>query len=241
MGLMAKEITMTEMLKLGVHFGHRKSKFNPKMEPYIYTLRNGVHIIDLEQTVQKLKEALEFVKEVIAKDGQILFVGTKRQAKKPIEEAAGKCGMSYVTDRWLGGTFTNFKVIYKQIEKLRELEAKIESEEIKKYTKKEQHEFRKEIGRLNKMMGGIKTMDELPQAIFVIDINQDDLAIKEAKRINIPVIALADTNTDPTLVDYPIPSNDDAIQVIEMMTEAVAEEINKAKKDVKKETKKRKS
>lgn len=235
---MAKEITTTEMLKAGVHFGHRKSKKNPKMDPYIFTIRNGVQIIDLEQTVQKLTEALEFIKKVVFEGQKVLLVGTKRQAKDPIREAAEKCEMPYVNDRWLGGTFTNFAIIHKQIEKLSELEEKIKSAEIKKYTKKEQHEFKKEIGRLNKMIGGIKIMDELPGAIFVIDISKDNLAIKEAKKKSIPIIALADTNTDPTLADYPIPCNDDAAEVIKLMTRAVAEAIIEAKKHVKKGTKK---
>ncbi|HEB01587.1 MAG TPA: 30S ribosomal protein S2, partial [Candidatus Portnoybacteria bacterium] len=202
---MTKEITMMEMLKAGVHFGHRKSKWNPKMEPYVFAIRNNIRIIDLEQTEKKLKEASEFVKKIVSQKGLILFIGTKRQVKEVIKKAAEKCGMPYINERWLGGTFTNFKVILERIEKLLDMETKREQAEFKKYTKKEQLKIDKEIEKLNKTMAGIKKIKELPQAVFITDINQDKIAITEARKKGIPIIALADTNTDPTLVDYPIP------------------------------------
>jgi len=228
--IMKKELTMTEMLKAGVHFGHTRSKWNPSMQPYVYTLRNNVHIIDLEQTVDKLKKAQKFIQELVFDNGIILFIGTRRQAKKLVKQAAEEVKMPYVVERWLGGTFTNFKVISKQIAKLRDLEAKQESGELKKYTKKEQHEIQQEINRLNKLIGGIKMVNKLPDAIFVLDAHHDALAIKEANTTGIKVVALVDTNTDPTQVQYPIPSNDDAVKVIKLILEQIVYAIKKGQK-----------
>ncbi|MFH1392388.1 MAG: 30S ribosomal protein S2 [bacterium] len=224
---MRKKITMTDMLKAGVHFGHQKAKYHPKMKPYVYTVTNNVHIIDLEQTSEKLVEAKKFMQETIAKKGLVLFIGTKRQNKKLIKETAEKLGMPYITERWLGGTFTNFPVIYKMIKKLRDLEEKQEAGELKKYTKKEQHEIKQEIDRLNKLIGGIKTIDKLPEVIFVADIFYNSLAVKEARGTGIKIVALTDTNTDPSLVDYPIPANDDAISSVKLILEQIQNAIRR--------------
>lgn len=226
---MAKKVTMIEMLKAGVHFGHQKAKYHPGMKPYIYTVSNNVHIIDLQQTTEKLAAAQEFIKQLIARKGTILFVGTKRQNKNLIEKIAQEVNMPYVVNRWLGGTFTNFPVIYKLIKKLRDLEQKQASGEFKKYTKKEQHEFKLEIARLNKLIGGIKIIDKLPEAIFVIDIVHDSLAVKEAWEKGIKVVALVDTNTDPRKINYPIPANDDAISSVKLILEQIKNAIISAK------------
>lgn len=210
-----------EMLKAGVHFGHRTSKWHPQMEPYIFTIRHNVHIIDLEKTVEKLKEALAFLEEIKKKKGVVLFVGTRVNAKKITEEAAKECGMPYVNQRWLGGTLTNFKVISQRLEYLRDLEEKKKSGQLEKYTKKERHEFEIELRKLNERFGGIKEMTKCPDALFVLDIKEDSLAVKEARMKGIPVVALCDTNTDPTLVDYPIPANDDASSSLKLMTGTV--------------------
>ncbi|OGZ33365.1 MAG: 30S ribosomal protein S2 [Candidatus Portnoybacteria bacterium RIFCSPLOWO2_12_FULL_39_9] len=214
--------TLEEMMKAGVHFGHRTSRWNPKMEPYIFTTRNNVHIIDLEKTYEKLKEALEFLKELKDKKGIALFVGTKISAKKIVEEAAKECGMPYVNERWLGGTLTNFNVISKRLEYFRNLEKKQKSGELEKYTKKERHEFGIELRKSNHTFGGIKEMVKLPDVLFIVDIREDYLAAKEAKMKGIPSVGLCDTNTDPTSVNFPIPSNDDASSALKLMVGAVA-------------------
>lgn len=228
--LMSKEINMMEMLKAGVHFGHKKSKLNPKMKPFVYGLSSGIHIIDLAKTQELLEKALDFIKEIVSKKGVILFIGTARQARSTIEEAARACGMPYVVNRWLGGTFTNFNEILKSINNLKDLELKKKKGEFQKYTKKEQLEFDRVIEKLQKLVGGIKEMSNFPQAIFVTSVEHDKLAIKEAKKVGIPVIALVDTDADPTLIDRPIPANDDAISSIKMMVDIVSDAINKAKK-----------
>jgi len=227
---MSKEINMMEMLKAGVHFGHKKSKLNPKMKPFVYGLFSEIHIIDLAKTQELLEKALDFIKEIVSKKGVILFIGTARQAKSTIEEAARACGMPYVVNRWLGGTFTNFNEISKSVNNLKDLELKKKKGEFQKYTKKEQLEFDRVIEKLQKLVGGIKEMSNFPQAIFATCVEHDKLAIKEAKKVGIPVIALVDTDADPTLIDWPIPANDDAISSIKMMVDIVSDAINKAKK-----------
>ena len=227
----SKEVSMMEMLKVGVHFGHKKSKRHPKMTPYIYTIRNSISIIDLGKTVVKLNEALEFVKDVTSKGGVILFVSTKKQARETVKEAAEKCGMPYVTERWLGGTFTNFKKIAGSIKRLEKMVSEKESGELeKKYNKKERLEIDREIKRLERKFGGIKTIKKLPEAVFIVDVKEDMTALTEARSEKVPVIATVDTNVDPTLVNYPIPSNDDAIGAIKLMTNIVADAIIEAKK-----------
>jgi len=233
------KIDMMEMLKAGVHFGHKKSKWNPKMKPYVYAVRDNIHIINLQATVEKLQEALKFIKDIVRKGGIILFVGTRRQAKAPVKSAAEKCGMPYVTERWIGGAFTNFKVVLERIKKLKKMEEERDSEEFKNFTKKEQLEFSRNLKRIEKKLGGIRNLKKLPEAVFVIDINKDILAVKESRKLGIPIIALADTNTDPTIVDYPIPSNDDAIQAIKMMADAVAEAVIEGKSSVGEEEEKK--
>jgi len=209
--------SLDEMLKAGVHFGHRISKWNPQMEPYIFTNRNNVHIIDLEKTREKLNEALKFIQKIKDKKGVILFVGTKVSAKEITRQIAEKCQMPYVNERWLGGTLTNFKVISQRLEHFRDLEDKKKKGELKKYTKKEQHQFGVELQKLEKQFGGIKEMTKLPEALLVVDVQKEKLAVKEAKMKGIPIIGLCDTNSDPSAIDYPIPVNDDAITSLKLI------------------------
>lgn len=222
-----KEISMSDLLKVGAHFGHQTARWNPKMKSYIFGDRDGIHIIDVRQTVAKLEKALEYIAKVTKDGGKVLFVGTKKQAKDLTKKAAEDCKMPYVTERWLGGTFTNFGIIKKQIKKLVEYEEKEKSDEFTRYTKKEQIEFRKEQKRLTRNVGGLRKLDKLPECVFITDIVSDKLAVKEARSVNVPIVALVDTNGDPNLVSYPIPTNDDAIKVIEMMTKAVSETVKK--------------
>ena len=220
------EISMMDLLKVGVHFGHKKAKKHPKMEQYIFTVRNGINIIDLSATKSKLDEALRYVKEISSDGGTILFVGTKKQAKKIIEDAAKKCDMPFVIERWLGGTFTNFDKIAASINRLEGMVQQKESGELeKKYNKKERLEIDREIKRLERKFGGIKKMKKLPEAVFVADVKEDKTAVLESIAKKIPIIALVDTNEDPTVIDYPIPSNDDAVGAIKLITDAVVEEI----------------
>lgn len=223
------EISLLSLLKAGAHFGHVKTKSHPQMKKYIHTLRNGVHIIDLEKTIVKIKKALEFVKQITKEEKKIIFIGTKNQAQDIIQESAQKANMPYVNNRWLGGTLTNFQVIHKQIEKLQDLEAKQETGELKKYTKKEQVVFREEIKRLNKFFHGLKNLDKLPGAVFIVDIEKEKNALAEAKQMKIPIIALVDTNVNPKAIDCPIPANDDAVKVIKMICNAVSNAIIKKK------------
>lgn len=224
-----KESHMLEMLKAGVHFGHQKSKWNPKMKPYIYGVKNNIHIINLAETETKLKEALAFITDLVKKNEIILFVGTKRQAKRVIEETAQKTGMPFVSERWLGGTFTNNKVIVKRLDMFKDTEEKHNKGEFVKYTKKEQLDIKRDIEKLNRKMGGLKAMTKMPRAIFIEDIIEDEIALKEAKNVGIPVIGLVDTNTDPTTVDYPIPANDDAVGSIKYILDAIRDTIIAAK------------
>src|SRR3989338_9703528 len=224
-----KTITLMEMLKAGVHFGHKTSLWNPKMAAYIYTHRNNIHILDLEKTRQKLNTALEFAKDIASKGGIILFIGTKRQSKDPVKKAAENCGMPYVVTRWLGGTFTNFKTIQKTIKKMEKLERLIADGEITKYTKKEQLMIKREVEKMKTFFSGIKDMKRLPEAIFVLDVKYDKIPVKEAKQSKVKVIGLVDTNSDPTSIYYIIPSNDDAVKVIEYMANVMAEAANEGK------------
>ena len=217
--------TLLELLEAGVHFGHRYSKWHPKMAPYIYTTKNTVHIIDLEKTVEKLKEALEFLKDLVKKDGKVLFVGLKPTIEKIIKEKAEEAKMPYVTERWLGGTLTNFSIIKKLIEKLEKFEKDKAAGEFSKYTKKEQLEFDREIERLLKMIGGIRSLKKNPDALFIVDCKKAKTAIREAKRMKIPVVALVDTNVNPEDANWPIPANDDSIKSVKMITGLVVEAI----------------
>ncbi len=218
------------MLKAGVHFGHQKAKRHPKMEAFVYAIRNNVSIIDLRQSLEKLEEAQGFIKKIAGKKGTILFVGTKKQTKGIVKSAAEKCGMPFVAERWLGGTLTNFKIILKRVEKFKKMTDEKESGEWeKKYTKKEQVEFSKDIKRMELKFGGIKNLNKLPDAIFIADPKENETAVKEAKIMNIPVIALADTDINPGEIAYPIPANDDAIGAIRMIVGAVGEAIESSK------------
>jgi len=208
---------MNAMLKAGVHFGHQKSRRNPKMAEYIFGTRNGVNILDLQKTVACLEDASKFIEKIVSEGQEVLFVGTKKQAKRLVESSARKCGMPFVIDRWLGGTFTNFTVMSGRTRFLRDGEEKMKRGEFAKYTKFEQMKMAEELERLERRMGGIKNMTKLPGAIFVTGVIEDDLAIKEAVKRNIPIIALIDTNVDPSHVDYPIPANEDAVSSLRLM------------------------
>lgn len=221
--------TLEELLKKGVHFGHKTSKRYPKAASYIHTQRGGVHIIDLQKTVDGLKKALAFVEETAKAGGVILFIGSKKQAKAIVKEAADSCNMPYIVGRWLGGTFTNFDNIVKLTRKLERMEIEEVDGSWEVYTKKEQVTFRKEIEKLQGTVGGIKLMKRLPKAVFVVDIKKENTAVTEAKKVGIPVIAMVDTNVNPERVEYPIPANDDAIKSIEVITNLIAETIANSK------------
>ncbi len=216
------------MLKSGVHFGHQLSKRHPKMKPYIFTSKSGFHIINLEATQEKLTEALAFVNKVVANGGTILFLGTKKQAQPIVQKYAKACGMPYLTERWLGGTFTNFGEIVQVVRKYTKFKQQKATGEIKKYTKKEQLEITREIEKLDKIVGGIETMTKVPDAIFIVDIKREKTAVAEAIKKNIPVIAICDTNVNPDLITYCIPANDDAVKSIELITGLISQEIQEA-------------
>ncbi|MDP1884007.1 MAG: 30S ribosomal protein S2 [Candidatus Moranbacteria bacterium] len=210
-------VDMNAMLKAGVHFGHQKSRRNPRMDEYIFGTRNGVNIIDLQKTVSKLDEAVKFIEKTVSEGQEILFVGTKKQVKKLVESGARRCASPYVIDRWLGGTFTNFSAISGRTRFLRDGEEKMKRGEYDKYTKFEQMKIAEELERLERRMGGIKNMLKLPAAIFVTGVIEDDLAIKEAVKRNIPIVAFVDTNVNPGMIDYPIPANEDAVSSLRLM------------------------
>lgn len=222
--------TIDELLTAGVHFGHLSSKWNPKMRDYIFTTRNRVHVINLEKTLEKLKTALNYVRDVAARGETVLFVGTKRQAKDEVKAAAVSCGMPYVTIRWLGGTFTNFKTIQRTIKKLDKMQQMKASADFEtKYTKKERLLMEREIDKLMNLFEGIKNMKKLPEAIFAVDVGHDKIAVKEARATRIKVVGLVDTNSSVEDVDYPIPSNDDAIKAIILMANLAAAAVNEGK------------
>ncbi|MEJ5166536.1 MAG: 30S ribosomal protein S2 [Thermoanaerobaculia bacterium] len=217
---------MKTLLEAGVHFGHQTRRWNPKMSPFIFGKRNGIYIIDLQKTLDLFKIAAKYVRDISSEGWKILFVGTKRQAADIIEEEAKRCGMYYVNNRWLGGLLTNFNVIKKSIERLREIEKIFEDEEtLKHYTKKERIKLQREKQKLEKNLKGIKDMDELPDALFVVDPEKEANAVKEARKLGIPVIAVVDTNCDPDMVDVIIPGNDDAIRAIKLFVSAIADAV----------------
>lgn len=223
-------IDVSEMTEAGLHFGHRTSRIHPKMKPYISGVKNTIHIIDLEQTAEKLEKALIFIQKLISEGKKILFVGTKVQVKELLKETAKECEMPYINERWLGGTFTNFKTIKKRIDYFNELAEKKQKGELSKYTKKERLDMDKELKNLEIKFGGIKDIVGIPDAIFVLDMKKDSLAIKEAGMKSIPIVAIADTNVDPTLADYPIPANDDAISSVSYVLNKVKDAIINTKK-----------
>lgn len=217
------QITMKDMLDAGVHFGHQTQRWNPKMKPYVYTDRGGIHIIDLQKSVISAKNAAEFVAKIAADGGRLIFVGTKKQAVEPIREAAAKCGQYYVTKRWLGGMLTNFQTIKSSIDRLKKIDQMREKGELEYFSKKERARMEKEYVRLNEYLDGIREMKEPPSCMFVVDLNKEHIAVAEAKKIGIPVVGIADTNVDPEAIDYPIPGNDDAIRSIKLFANLVAE------------------
>jgi small subunit ribosomal protein S2 len=218
-------VTLKELLEAGAHFGHQTRRWNPKMKEYIFGARNGIYIIDLQKTVKLFREALVFVEQMSAEGGNVLFVGTKRQAQETIAEEAGRAGMSYVNQRWLGGTLTNFATIKKSLARLRDLEEMAAGERDVKVTKKELAQVEKERTRLDKTLSGLKGMDSLPRALFVVDPFCETIAIAEANKLGIPVIGVVDTNCDPEPVQFPIPGNDDAIRAIKLFAGRVADAI----------------
>lgn len=216
-------VTMRSLLEAGVHFGHRTRRWNPKMRPYIFTERNGIHIIDLSQTLAACQKAFEAIRNITGTGGVVLFVGTKRQAQETVALEAQRAGMPYVTTRWLGGTLTNFQTIRRRIKYLRSQEARRTRGELELVTKKEALDIEREIEKLNRRLGGIKEMDVLPDALFVVDVRREHIAVKEAKLLGIPVIAMVDTNCNPDDISTVIPSNDDAIRAIKLVVNAMAE------------------
>jgi small subunit ribosomal protein S2 len=216
------DYSMRQLLEAGVHFGHQAHRWNPKMADYIFGTRNNIHIIDLAQTVPLLHRALEAVSDVVARGGRVLFVGTKRQAQDGIADAAKRCAQYYVNSRWLGGTLTNWKTISHSIQRLRKLDEMLGSGEAEVYTKKERLTLTREKEKLDRALGGIKDMGGLPDLMFVIDTNKEDIAVKEARRLGIPVAAVVDTNSDPNGISYPIPGNDDAARAITLYCDLVA-------------------
>ncbi len=216
-------VTMKQLLEAGVHFGHQTRRWNPKMKPYIFGARNGIYIIDLQKTVQLFRVAYEFIVQAASEGKSVLFVGTKKQAQESIVEEAKRCGMFHVSSRWLGGMLTNFQTIRKGIERLKSLEAMKEDGSIQRFPKKEILQMEKEIVKLEKSLGGIKEMDEVPGALFVVDPKKEDIAVKEARKLGIPVVAIVDTNCDPDGIDYVIPGNDDAIRAIRLLTSRMAD------------------
>lgn len=217
------QVTMKEMLDAGVHFGHQTQRWNPKMKPYVYSDRGGIHIIDLQKTVVKANKAAEFVKEIAANGGKLIFVGTKKQAIEPIIEAAQKCGQYHVTKRWLGGMLTNFETIKSSIDRLRKIDQMKEKGEVNFLTKKERAKIDKEYLRLSDFLNGIRDMKDMPSAMFVVDLPKEHIAVAEAKRLKIPVVAIADTNSDPEQIEYAIPGNDDAIRSIKLFANLIAD------------------
>lgn len=219
------KINLEEMAKAGVQFGHKPSKLHPRMEEYIWRKKGTVYLIDLEKTKEKLIEALEYIQGVCKAGGVVLFVGTKIQHKELVRETAEETGLPYVTERWLGGLLTNFKVIRDRVEYFKKFRKKINSEEFEKYSKKEQMDMKRELTNLESKFGGIEEMKSLPDVIFVCDLSKDELALREARKKDIPVIALCDTNVDPTYVDYPIPSNEDAVSSVRYILNRVKKAI----------------
>ena len=218
-------VTMRQMLEAGVHFGHQTRYWNPKMAPYIFGARGKIHIINLEKTLPLLNEAMSFVSKLAARRGTIMFVGTKRAASSAIEEAADKCGMPYVSHRWLGGMLTNYRTIKASVKRLRQLEEMGENNGFEHLVKKEVLQLMREKEKLQKSLGGIKNMKGLPDALFVIDVNHEDIAVKEALKLGIPVIAVVDTNCSPDEIDYMIPGNDDAIRSIRLIVGTIADAV----------------
>jgi len=228
-------LSMKELLEAGVHFGHQTKRWNPKMQKYIFGERNGIYIIDLQKTLKKFREAYAFVRDGAANGGTLLFVGTKKQAQDAVYEEATRCGMFYVNQRWLGGTLTNFATIRKSVARLKKLEEMKEGGEYESLPKKEVLGLERERQNLEKALAGIKEMDRLPSALFIIDPRKEKIAVAEAQRLAIPIVAIVDTNCDPTGIDYPIPGNDDAIRAVRLITSRITEAVNEGRGSFSKE------
>jgi len=216
-------VTMKELLEAGVHFGHQTRRWNPKMEPYIFGARNGIHIIDLQKTVQFFKTSYNYIMETVADGGLVLFVGTKKQAMDAISEEASRCGMYFVNHRWLGGMLTNYATISRSIERLRNFESMKEDGSLKRFPKKEVLIMEKKATKLERALGGIKNMGRLPDVVYVVDPRKESIAVKEARKMHIPIVAIVDSNCDPTEIEYPITGNDDAIRAIRLLTSRMAD------------------
>ncbi len=219
------EVPMKSLLETGVHFGHQPRRWNPKMEPYIFTERKGVHIIDLEQTIEAVRRVTEVVTQRVAEGDTVLFVGTKRQASDSLEEHARRCGMPFVNRRWLGGTLTNFKTIRKSVDKLKELEKMEEENIMDRLSNREARRKQRERERLERNLSGIRDMDKIPQVLFVLDVLREEIAVREARHLDIPVVGVLDTNCDPEMVDYAIPGNDDAIRALGLYSQIIADAV----------------
>jgi len=228
-GNQVNKIGINELLEAGVHFGHQTKRWNPKMKPFIFDARNGIHIIDLSKTAGQLDTALEFLSNTVRKGGKVLFVGTKKQAQLCVKQTAIDCGQFYVVERWLGGTLTNYATIKTSLKRLKEIEKMEADGSINDYVKQEQSMIRREGGRLHKYFDGIRDMDKMPAAIFIVDVKREHNAVAEARKLNVPVVALVDTNSDPDLADYPIAANDDAIRSVRLIMSAVAQAITQGR------------
>lgn len=226
-------ISIRDLLEAGAHFGHQTSRWNPKMKKYIFEERNGVHIVDLEQTKTQVEKAYEFISNIVSRGGQVLFVGTKRQAKEIVQNAAANCGMYYVNERWLGGTLTNIQTIRKSVDRLTKLENLENNTSGETVTKKEFARIRRERLKLEKNLGGIRSMTRLPKVVFIVDPVHESIAVLEANKLRIPIIALVDTNCDPDLINIPIVCNDDAVRTIALITDALVKGVQKAKMQIK--------
>src|SRR3954467_1606705 len=216
---------MKQLLEAGVHFGHQTRRWNPKMRRFIFGERNGIYIVDLHQTLDRIDTAYRFVREDVAKGGSVLFVGTKKQAQEPIERQAAVCGMPYVNFRWLGGMLTNFQTVHSRVAKLRELQRQVDSGEVDQMPKKEGLKVRRDLAKLDRNLGGIKNLEKLPSVVFVIDTKKEHIAVTEANRLRIPVVACVDPNCDPDIIDYVIPGNDDAIRSAQLMCRVIADAV----------------
>ncbi len=222
---MASPVSMKTLLEAGVHFGHQTRRWDPKMKPFIFTERNGIHIIDLQQTVTRLSDAMNFVRELAASGGTVLFIGTKKQAQETIEQEAARANMPWVNQRWMGGMLTNFRTIQTRIKRLKDLIAQRERGDFERLPKKEASALEEEIERLTRLLGGMQNLTKLPDAVFVVDPHREAIAVSEARRLSLPLVAMVDTNCNPDVVDYPIPANDDAIRAIRLLTSKIADAV----------------
>jgi small subunit ribosomal protein S2 len=222
-------VSMKQLLEAGVHFGHQTRRWNPKMRRFIFGERNGIYIVDLHQTLERIDGSYRFVRETVANGGIVLFVGTKKQAQEPIENAANGCGMPYVNFRWLGGMLTNFQTVHSRVAKLREFQRQVDSGEVDLMSKKEGLKVRRDLAKLERNLGGIKNLERLPSAVFIIDTKKEHIAVTEANRLRIPVVAVVDTNCDPDIIDYVIPGNDDAIRSAQLMCRVIADAVTEGR------------